>query len=200
MVNSLAKDDCFCKEVKEVIPLILKNNNAYEKEDNSGLNDFPLKLHGVYTRAQIQVAIGTSTLQKKSSGREGVERNKQLNVEAMFVDIIKNREEGSTTDYDDKALSPYLFQWDTQNRVKPGSKEGKAYIEEKQTMLLFVREQSKFAEDKNRTLGYVYLGKVTLNKWEYKNLGSRWQMQICWNMVEPIPGSVMHFARIREIA
>ena len=200
MMNSLAKDDCFCKEVKEVIPLILKNNNAYEKEDNSGLVNFPLKLHGIYTRAQIQVAIGTSTLQEKSSGREGVERNKQLNVEAMFVDIIKNREEGSTTDYDDKALSPYLFQWDTQNRVKPGSKEGKAYIEEKQTMLLFVREQSKFAEDKNRTLGYVYLGKVTLNKWEYKNLGSRWQMQICWNMVEPIPGSVMHFARIREIA
>ena len=36
-----------------------------------------------------------------------------LNVEAMFVDIIKNREEGSTTDYDNKALSPYLFQWDT---------------------------------------------------------------------------------------
>ena len=26
------------------------------------------------------------------------------------------------------------------------------------------------------------------------------RMQIRWNMVEPIPGSVMHFARIREIA
>ena len=200
MVNSLAEDACFCEEVEEVITLILKNNNAYEKDDNSGVSDFPLKLHGVYTRAQIQVAIGTSTLQEKSSGREGVERNKQLNLEAMFVDIIKNREEGSTTDYDDKALSPILFQWDTQNRVKPESKEGKAYIEQKQTMLLFVREQKNFAEDKNRTLGYVYLGKVTLNEWEYKNLGSRWQMQIRWNMKDPIPGSVMHFARSREIA
>lgn len=200
MVNSLAEDACFCEEVKEVITLILKNNNAYEKDDNSGVSDFPLKLHGVYTRAQIQVAIGTSTLQKKSSGREGVERNKHLNLEAMFVDIIKNREEGSTTNYDDKALSPILFQWDTQNRVRPESKEGKAYIEQKQTMLLFVREQKNFAEDKNRTMGYVYLGKVTLNEWEYKNLGSRWQMQIRWNMKDPIPGSVMHFARSREIA
>lgn len=118
----------------------------------------------------------------------------------MFVDIIKNREEGSTTDYDDKALSPYLFQWDTQNSVKPESNVGQAYINQTQTMLLFVREQKTFAEDKTRTMGYVYLGRVTLNDWEYKNLGSRMQMQIVWNMIEPIPGSVMHFARMKEIA
>ena len=67
-------------------------------------------------------------------------------------------------------------------------------------MLLFVREQKNFVEDKSRTLGYVYLGRVTLRSWEYKNLGTRMQMQICWNMIEPIPGSVMHFARMREIA
>jgi superfamily II DNA or RNA helicase len=200
MVDTLSRDTIFCEELKEVMPLLLKDNKAYEKADNSLLPNFPLRLHGIYTKAQIQVAIGTSTLQKKSSAREGVERNKPMNVEAMFVDIIKNREEGSTTDYDDKALSPHLFQWDTQNRVKPESNEGQAYIHQTQTMLLFVREQKNFVEDKTRTLGYVYLGRVTLSDWTYKNLGTRMQMQIRWNMVEPIPGSVMHFARIREIA
>ena len=200
MVDTLASDEIFCSELTEVMGLVLQGSRAYEKADNSLLADFPLKLHGIYTKAQIQVAIGTSTLSKKSPAREGVERNKLLNVEAMFVDIIKNREEGSTTDYDDKALSPYLFQWDTQNRVKPDSKEGQAYINQTQTMLLFVREQKNFVEDKSRTMGYVYLGRVTLSSWEYRNLGARMQMQIRWNMVEPIPGSVMHFARIREIA
>ena len=200
MVDELSRDALLCEELKDVLPLLLQGNKAYEKADNSLLPDFPLKLHGVYTKAQIQVAIGTSTLARKSSAREGVERNKDLRVEAMFVDIIKNREEGSTTDYDDKALSPYLFQWDTQNRVKPESQEGQAYINQTQTMLLFVREQKNFVEDKSRTLGYVYLGRVTMSSWEYKNLGTRMQMQIRWNMVEPIPGSVMHFARIREIA
>jgi len=200
MVDALAKDKSFCEELREVIPLLLLNNNALEKEDNSGISNFPLKLHGIYTKAQIQVAIGTSTLRVKSSAREGVERNKHTHVEAMFVDIIKNREEGSTTDYDDKALSPYLFQWDTQNRVRPESNEGQAYINQTQTMLLFVREQKNFAEDKTRTMGYVYLGRVTLKDWEYKNLGTRHQMQIRWNMVEPIPGSVMHYARMKEIA
>lgn len=200
MADELSRDTILCEELQEVLPLLLQENKAYEKADNSLLPDFPLKLHGVYTKAQIQVAIGTSTLARKSSAREGVERNKDERVEAMFVDIIKNREEGSTTDYDDKALSPYLFQWDTQNRVRPESKEGQAYINQTQTMLLFVREQKNFVEDKSRTLGYVYLGRVTLSSWEYKNLGTRMQMQIRWNMVEPIPGSVMHFARIREIA
>ncbi len=200
MIDALADDDCFCEELREIMPLLLQGNKTYEKTDNSGLPNFPLRLHGIYTKAQIQVAIGTSTLNHKSSAREGVERNKQHNIEAMFVDIIKNREEGSTTDYDDKALSPDLFQWDTQNRVRPESKEGQAYIQQTQTMLLFVREQKNFSEDKTRTMGYVYLGRVTLNNWTYKNLGTRYQMQILWNMVESIPGSVMHFARMKEIA
>lgn len=200
MVDELATDLYFCTELKEIITLLLQHNKAYEKPDNSMLPDFPLKLHGIYTKAQIQVAIGTSTLERKSPSREGVERNKALNLEAMFVDIIKNREEGSTTDYDDKALSPNLFQWDTQNRVKPESQEGQAYINQTQTMLLFVREQKNFAEDKSRTMGYVYLGRVTLHQWQYKHVGTRMQMQIVWNMIEPIPGSVMYFARIKEIA
>ena len=168
---------------------------------NLGLiEDFPLKLHGIYTRDQIKVAIGTSTISHKSPAREGVERNKDLNVEAMFVDIIKNREEGSTTDYDDKALSPYLFQWDTQNQTKPNSPVGQAYINQTQTMILFVREQKKLVEDKTRTMGYSYLGRVTLSRWDVVDTkDGRKQMQIRWNMIEPIPGSVMHFARMKEI-
>jgi hypothetical protein len=200
MLDELSTDKHFCNELKEVINILLQNTHAYEKEDNSKLSDFPLKVHGVYTKALIQAAIGTSTLERKSPAREGAERNKDLKLEAMFVDIIKDREEGSTTNYDDKALSPYLFQWDTQNSVSPDTNVGKAYINQTQTMLLFVREQKNFADDKTRTMGYVYLGRVTLNKWEYKNLGTRWQMQILWNMIEPIPGSVMHFARMKEIA
>jgi hypothetical protein len=200
MVDELSGDHILCNEIKEILELLLSQTKALEKDDNSTIDGFPLKLHGIYTKAQIQVAIGTSTLERKSPAREGAERNKMLNVEAMFVDIIKNREEGSTTDYDDKALSPYLFQWDTQNSVRPESNVGQAYINQTQTMLLFVREQKTFAEDKTRTMGYVYLGRVTLNSWEYKNLGSRMQMQIVWNMIEPIPGSVMHFARMKEIA
>ena len=54
MVNALCKDAIFCEELGEVMNMILQSNNAYEKEDNSLIPDFPLKLHGIYTKAQIQ--------------------------------------------------------------------------------------------------------------------------------------------------
>jgi len=153
MFRELSKDELFCKEMMELIPLLKNRCEAYEMKDNSSIINFPLKLHGVYTKDQIFVAIGTSTLQKKSSCREGAERNKQLNLEAMFVDIIKDREEGSNTNYNDFAITDRLFNWETQNRVTPNSQAGQNYINQTQTMLLFVRQQDRFPEDKSRTMG-----------------------------------------------
>ena len=57
------------------------------------------------------------------------------------------------------------------------------------------RKVCSFCVDKVQQIDY----KDTAS-WDYKDLGTRKQMQIIWNMIEPIPGSVMHFARIREIA
>ena len=91
--NDLSLDELFCDEMKDLTVLLKNRCEAYEMNDNSSIMNFPLKLHGVYTKDQIFVAIETSTIEKKSSCREGVERNKRLNVEAMFVDIIKDRDQ-----------------------------------------------------------------------------------------------------------
>lgn len=83
-------------------------------------SDFPcpLRLHARYTREQIQAALQLSTLIKKSSGREGVERNKQLNVEIMYVDLNKTDKDYSpSTLYKDYALNETLFHWQSQNTV-----------------------------------------------------------------------------------
>ena len=85
MFDDLSTDEFVVNELREVIGLLKNRCEAYEKSDNSALMNFPLKLHGVYTKDQILVAVGTSTLEKKSPCREGCERNKNLNVEAMFV-------------------------------------------------------------------------------------------------------------------
>ena len=115
--------------------------------------------HGLHWRKEIGGIHGVEMCAYQS--REGVERNKSMNVEAMYVDIIKNREEGSSTNYDDHALTNDVFQWDTHNKVSPDSPIGQNYIHQRQNTLLFVRQQSEFPEDKNRTMGYVYLGKTT---------------------------------------
>lgn len=192
MFNRLSKDDIFVDEMKAVTEIMMSRCNALEQEDNSVFKEvFPLQLHGVYTKAQIQVAIGTSTLAKMSSAREGCERNiiNGIPMEAMFIDIIKDREIGSNTNYKDFAQSNVKFHWETQNRVTQQSPTGQSYINGSREMLLFVRKQQNPAEDRTRTLGYVYLGKVTLESYE----GNR-PMQIIWKLKTPMPGAVYEYA------
>ena len=192
MFDRLSDDRMFVDEVCEVTAYLMDHCNALEKDDNSFLNNvMPLKLHGVYTKSQIQVAIGTSTIAKKSSNREGCERNvlNGVALEAMFVDIIKDREIGSNTNYNDFAQSSCKFHWETQNKVSPESLTGQKYIRQTQTMLLFVRKQAKAADNPTRTMGYVYLGEVKLESYS----GSR-PMQIVWLLKDPMPGEVYEYA------
>jgi hypothetical protein len=194
MFDDLSLDELFCDEMKELVVLLKNRCEAYEMQDNSSIMNLPLKLHGVYTKDQIFVAIGTSVLDKKSSCREGVDRNKRKNLEAMFVDIIKDREEGSNTNYNDFAINESLFNWETQNKVGPKTPAGQNYINETQTMLLFVRQQDSYPEDKGRTMGFTYLGEVKLVKWQ----GAR-PMEIVWRLKTPMPASMYKIAKHRAV-
>ena len=190
MFDTLAKDHLFVGELKEVMDELCERCSALEKDDNSAYAlIMPLKVHGIYTKSQIQVAIETSTINKKSSSREGCERNKALNLEAMYVDIIKDREEGSTTNYNDFALSRNEFHWETQNTVSPQTPVGQNYINKTQHMLLFIRQQATIPEDKRRRMGYIYLGEVDLVSCK----GAR-PMQIVWKLRTPMAESAFGFA------
>ncbi len=81
------------------------------------------------------------------------------------------------------------FHWETQNRISQQSPTGQSYIEGKRKMLLFVRKQQKAAENKSRTLGYVYLGEVTLESYEGNS-----PIQIVWKLKSPMPGAVYEYA------
>ena len=148
----------------------------------------------MYTKDQILVALGTSSIDKKSSCREGSERNKHLNLEAMFVDVIKDRKEGSNTNYNDFAINESLFNWETHNQIGPNSKTGQNYINQTQTMLLFVRQQDSYPEDKGRTMGFTYLGEVKLVKWQ----GAK-PMEIIWRLKSPMPASMLNIAKHRSV-
>ena len=166
MFSDLASDHLFIQEFKEVISYLREKCSAPEKEDNSVYREWnPLHLHGVYTKAQIQAALGLSTIERKSSSREGFERLKDIKLEAMYVDIIKQREEGSMTAYKDYAQNREFFHWETQNRVREGSREAEAYRNGENNMLLFVRQQVEHPEYGCR-MGFTYLGQVTMKSIE----------------------------------
>jgi len=189
MFNDLASDVLFVQEFKEVVEYLKDKCVAPEKEDNSVYKNWnPLRLHGVYTKAQTQAALGLSTLARKSPSREGVERLKDIKLEAMYVDIIKKREEGSMTAYKDYAQNREFFHWETQNRVSEGSREAEAYRNGENNMLLFVRQQVEHPDFGCR-MGFTYLGQVTMNSIE----GSK-PMQIVWHLNTPMSEATYAFA------
>ena len=189
MFYDLSNDKLFVQEIKEVIGFLRDRCSAPEKEDNSIYNDWnPLRLHGIYTKAQIQAALGLSTIERKSPSREGVERLKSIKLEAMYVDIIKKREEGSMTAYKDFAQNREFFHWETQNRVREGSREAEAYRSGENNMLLFVRQQVEHPDFGCR-MGFTYLGQVTMKSME----GSK-PMQIVWHLNTPMSEATYAFA------
>ncbi len=145
---------------------------------------FPLRIHARYTREQILVALRLSTLQQQSSNREGVALNKELNTEALFINLKKSEEDFSpTTMYNDYAISEDLFHWESQNETSPTSGKGLSYINQADTskrILVFVRESVKNAD--GFTEGYVFIGPAHFVRYE----GAK-PMAITWRLEEPIP-------------
>jgi hypothetical protein len=151
--------------------------------------DQPLKVHSRYTRDQILAAFGFSTFDSKSSNREGVAHNNDLNTELLFIDLNKSEEHFSpTTMYEDFAINESLFHWQSQNSTREDSGKGLSYIHHKNNgkrILLFVREQ-KQNQYKN-TMGYVFIGE---GNFQYSE-GSK-PMNINWELNEPIPAYLYH--------
>lgn len=189
MFRCLSREDLFIEELSDLLDIMMERCSAPEKKDNSVYSDWnPLRLHGVYTKAQIQAALGFSTINYRSSSREGVERKREIQLEAMYVDVIKQREIGSTTDYKDFAQNREFFHWETQNRVSANGKEAAAYRSGANHMLLFVRQQAEHPELGCR-MGFTYLGEVDLSSIE----GDR-PMQIVWKLRTPMSEATYSFA------
>lgn len=179
-LRKIGENKSMVKEVRDFLTLKIDQINYEEFSLEDFSFAFPLKLHSRYTRDQILVALRLSTLEKKSSSREGVAENKALNCEALFVNLKKSEEDFSpTTMYDDYAINDSLFHWQSQNQTASTSEKGKSYIkqlERKKTILLFVRESKSDADGFTR--GYVFLGPVNFVEFSgSKPMSIKWKLQ-----------------------
>ena len=182
-IKKIGENKILKHEIIELLEFLIDRLKFLEIENKLPYPQ-PLKIHSRYTRDQILVAFGLSTFDKKSSNREGVAENKELNTELLFIDLIKSENDFSpSTLYNDYAISETIFHWQSQNATTPERGKGLSYvnqIELKKKILLFVREQKK---DKfGNTMGYVFIGEGKIKKHEgYK------PMNIKWELSEPMP-------------
>lgn len=182
-IRSIGRNHLLNVEIVELMEILTDRIN-YVELDIATSYPQPLRVHSRYTREQVLAAFGFSTLELKSSIREGVAISKEKNTELLFITLNKSDKDFSpTTLYDDFALSDRLFHWQSQNNVKPDSSRGRAYIrhkEEGKRVLLFVREKGE--DEYGNTMGFVFLGEADFQDY----YGSK-PMNIRWELKEPMP-------------
>jgi Domain of unknown function (DUF3427) len=107
----------------------------------------PLRVHGHYTRAEIEAAFGILTTESPWIHREGVLAHQPSATDLLFITLRKSEALFSpSTRYRDLALGPALFHWESQSTTTASSPTGQRYIHHASRgsrVLLFVREQRK---------------------------------------------------------
>ncbi|MBL8230850.1 MAG: DUF3427 domain-containing protein [Bryobacterales bacterium] len=165
------------REFEELCDALLDRIGFHTSEEPFA-PDWPLFLHRQYTRDEILVAIGKAELVGKRHTQVGRIWFEEMNAEILFVTLAKTERSFSpTTRYEDFAVSPTQFHWQSQSTTREDSPTGQRYVrqpENRVNFLLFVRPTT---DDP-----FVFLGAV-----RYLNhTGSR-PMSIYWELEKPMP-------------
>jgi hypothetical protein len=154
-------------------------------------DDVPLRVHARYSRDEACVGFGIAD---PSSVREGVKWVPDFNADLFFVTLTKTeRHYSPTTMYQDRAITPRLFQWESQSTTSTASPTGQRYVNHVQrgsTVHLFLRE-SKEPDGDMGAPPYLYAGRM-----EYQRHSGDRPMRIVWQLAHPLPADVFHASRV----
>jgi hypothetical protein len=151
----------------------------------------PLRVHARYSRNEALAAFGVVNPQHVREGVKWVESEKS---DVFFVTLRKTEEHYSpSTMYADRAISPELFQWESQSTTTERSVTGQRYLNHQDmgsSVHLFVRE-SKAADGQLGAPPYLYAGPMHYSQ----HTGER-PMKIVWLLERPLPADIFHAAKV----
>jgi superfamily II DNA or RNA helicase/HKD family nuclease len=152
----------------------------------------PLHLHARYSRNEALAAFGMENL--NGTFGSGVRWVPSDQADVFFVTLLKSETHFSpTTMYADHAISPTVFQWESQSTTAEKSPTGQRYINHRKmgsSVHLFVRE-TKTADGTLGTPPYLYAGPMSY----LTHTGER-PMRILWELEQALPADVFHAAKI----
>ena len=174
---ALQTEPALAHELRELAAALLDRIPVHAEEEPD-TNGCPLFLHRQYVREEVLIALGMADQvgrRHTQSGRIWIE---ERNTELFFVTLDKSEKAFSpTTRYEDYAVSPTRFHWQSQSTTSDSSATGQRYLRQRDNgarFLLFVRP----------TTGdpFVYLGPLRY----VSHTGSR-PMSIYWDLLHPMP-------------
>jgi hypothetical protein len=147
----------------------------------------PLRVHARYTKNEALAAFG---IDRPGNVREGVKWVPEAGADVFFVTLRKTEGFSPTNMYNDRAISPTLFHWESQSTTRTGSATGQRYVTGGSTVHLFLRE-TKTPDGSLGAPPFLYAGTMTFVSSE----GDR-PMQILWELDRPLPADVFHQASL----
>jgi hypothetical protein len=134
--------------------------------------------------------VGESTVEKRVFSREGLHRVRDRKAQLFFVTIDKSSRGrfSPTTSYEDYAISPTLFHWQSQSTTSEQSPTGLAYVKGHTQGWRFYLFARPTVEDQ-----FTFLGPVRYRSHQ----GSR-PITITWELEVPIPPAFLEtYATLR---
>jgi len=149
----------------------------------------PLRVHGHYSRAEIEAAFGVLSDDAPWIHREGVLAHQPSATDLLFITLRKSEALFSpSTRYRDLALGSALFHWESQSTTTAASPTGQRYIHHAargSRVLLFVREQRK----QDGRAGAPTEPFVCLGFARYESHEGERPMAIRWRLEREIPAA-----------
>lgn len=153
--------------------------------------EVPLHVHARYSRDEALAAFG---IDNPGTVRQGVKWVESEAADVFFVTLRKTVKHYSpTTMYQDRAITPSLFQWESQSTTSEASPTGQRYMHHREqgtSIHIFIRE-TKEPDGKLGAPPYLYAGRATY----VSHSGDR-PLRIIWKLDRELPADVFHAARV----
>jgi superfamily II DNA or RNA helicase/HKD family nuclease len=168
------------EEVADVLDLVADR----QRRPTFEVPGLPFRVHGTYSRHEISAGLRQVRKGKLLSSQGGVFKCEDARADVLYVEIEKNPKDYTpTTLYDDRAISPVLFQWESQAWTRADGKTGLRYQTHAGAgwrILLFVRKRVN--DDRGFTSPYLFLGPV-----RYVSHEGEKPMRIIWGLERAMP-------------
>lgn len=156
----LAGEEAVREELEQVIVRAFDRAAQVTHPLGNELSWCPLRVHGRYSREELLAATDYARLSRTPrSVMQGVAYAADRGVDNLMVTLHKAEKDYSpTTMYQDYAMSPTLFHWESQSSTTVDSPTGKRYVGHEGSgshLFLYARERKT---DELGTESYVFLG------------------------------------------
>ncbi len=192
-LDVLRQEHALRDELLEITDFAMDHAHHRAFQLSGRLRDLPLRVHARYQREEILAALDYANLERRpSTFQSGVLHSQERDLDAFLVTLTKSEADYSpTTMYQDYAISPTLFHWESQSSTTVKSATGQRYLNHRQRgtdILIFARQHKR---TDGVTDPYLFLGPAAYTT----HTGER-PIAITWQLTHPMPTEVFQAASV----